>query len=160
MTKSTKRCQPQRRKISLHGGAALFGILLSCLISSEIPAQGDDNSCPCFTYEDVEEIFLNADQLAASDGETYCKAEDYDVECNAEVTVRDQDYEIITQARVEWYDYDPGRCDYIDSTASPGVERNIRWEHPAPEAKARACFEIISKVIAKSDTTGNCNTYP
>jgi hypothetical protein len=98
--------------------------------------------------------------LANEGGEVTCRAEDYSVECNAEVIVWDQDFELIVKARVEWFDFDPSRCDYIDNTGNPSVERNIRWPHPAPEATARACFNIISSVIAKSDTTGRCNTYP
>ena len=152
--------QAHRRKILLQSGATLFGVLFTCLIISETLAQDDNITCPCFTYEEVEAIFLRGEQLTADQGERNCKAEDYSVERSAEVTVFDQDYAIIAQARVEWYDYDPGRCEYIDTTSKPGVERNVRWEHPAPEAEGRACFDMISRVITKSDTSGKCNTYP
>jgi len=135
-------------------------VVLMSLIRMETQAEDENQSCPCFSYEEVESIFLRGLQLAKEGGEVTCLAEDYSVERNAEVIVWDQDFELIAKARVEWFDFDPSRCDYIDNTANPSVERNIRWPHPAPEATARACFNLISSVIAKSDTTGKCNTYP
>jgi len=76
------------------------------------------------------------------------------------LVIWDQDYAIIAQARVVWFDFDPSRCEYIDTVINPGVERNVDWPHPAPEAVARAFYDIISSVIAKSDTSGRCETYP
>ena len=102
----------------------------------------------------------HGEQLTAEEGESTCSAQDYSVEFNAEVVNLDQDYETIAQARIQWYDFDPSRCNYIDTIGNPGVERNITAPHPAPEATARACFDIISSVIEKSDTTGKCRTYP
>jgi hypothetical protein len=135
-------------------------VLATVLISRESAAQDDDETCPCFSYEEVESIFLSGEQQAAQGGMIDCTAEDYSVEINAQVIVSDQDYATIAQATVKWYDFDPSRCDYSDTTGNPGVERNVRWPHPAPEATARACFDIISSVIAKSDTSANCKTYP
>ena len=139
---------------------AVFAVVLMSYISMEIHAQDENEICPCFSYEEVESIFLSGEQLTAEEGVIACSTADYSVECNAEVTVWDQDYAIIAQARVEWFDFDPSRCDYIDIAGNSGVERNIEWPHPAPEAAARACFNIISSVIAKSDTSGRCETYP
>ena len=135
-------------------------VVLMSLIRMESRAEDENQSCPCFSYEEVESIFLRGQQLATEGGEVTCRAEDYSVECNAELTVWDQDFELVVKAKVEWFDIDPSGCDYIDNTGNPGVERNIRWPHPAPEATARDCFNIISSVIAKLDTTGICNTYP
>ena len=139
---------------------AVFAVVLMYLFGMEANAQEQDATCPCFNYEEVESIFLRGEQLAAEEGVGGCNAEDYSVECRAEVIIWDQNYAIIAQASVVWFDFDPSRCDYIDTTADPAVERNERWPHPAPEATARACFDIISSVIAKSDTSGKCNTYP
>ena len=138
----------------------VFAVVLMCLISMEANAQDEDASCPCFNYEEVESIYQRGEQLTAEEGSGGCNAEDYSVECKAEVTVWDQDYAVIAQASVVWFDFDPSRCNYIDTTGNPGVERNVSWPHPAPEATARACFDIISSVIAKSDTSGKCITYP
>ena len=147
-----------------HGKLLMFKaisvVVLMSLISMETHAQDNNESCPCFSYEEVEEMFHRGDQLTWEEGEISCLAEDYSVECKAEVIIWDQDYSVIAQARVEWFDVDPGGCDYIDVTGNPGVERNVKWPHPAPEATARACFNIISSVIAESDTSGKCITYP
>jgi hypothetical protein len=110
--------------------------------------------------EEIESIFLIEADLPDEERNSSCSAEDYKVECSAEVIVMDQDYEVIAQARVDWVDFDPGGCEYTDTRAEPPVEREVRWPHPAPEATARACFNIISSVIAKADTAGICNTYP
>jgi len=139
---------------------AMFAVVLISLTSMETNAQDANVSCPCFSYEEVESIFQSGEQLTAEEGMSECIAEDYSVECKAEVVVWDQNYEIIAQARVDWFDFDPSRCDYIDTVGNPGVERNVKWPHPAPEATAKSCFNIISSVIAKSDTSGKCNTYP
>jgi len=138
----------------------VFTVVLMSLISMETHAQDENETCPCFSYEEVESIFLSGEQLTVEQGMSSCNAEDYSVECEAEVVVWDQNYEIIAQARVNWFDFDPSRCDYIDTVGNPGVERNVKWPHPAPEATARSCFNIITSVIAKSDTSGKCNTYP
>jgi hypothetical protein len=139
---------------------AVSAVLLMTLISVAIYAQDENEACPCFSYEEVESILLRGEQLTAGKGESTCGSQDYSVELNAEVTILDQDYATVAQARVDWYDFDPGRCRYIDIEGNPGVERNVRWPHPAPETTARACFDIISSAIAKSDTSGRCNTYP
>jgi hypothetical protein len=134
--------------------------LLAGSITVDAHAQEGSEPCPCFSYEEAESIFLKEGQLAAEGGETYCTVEDYSVEIKAEVTVRDQNYDVIAQARVAWFDYDPSSCTYIDTTVEPVVERSHRWPNPAPEAAARACFDIISRAVEKSDTTGRCNRYP
>jgi hypothetical protein len=136
---------------------AVFAMVL---ISMATHAQNEDETCPCFSYEEAESIFLAGEQLATEGGVVSCSAEDYDVEISAEVVVWDQDYATIAQVSVKWYDFDPSRCEYIDSIGNAGVERKVRWPHPAPEVTARACFDIITSVIAKSDTAGNCITYP
>jgi len=130
------------------------------LISLESRAEDENVSCPCFSYGEVESMFIKGvhpnEEIYKSD----CSAQDYSVEFNAEVIVWDQDYTVVTQARVEWSDFDPGSCEYIDTTSDPGIEHNSRWPVPAPEAPARACFDIISSVIAKLDASGKCDTYP
>jgi hypothetical protein len=139
---------------------AIFATILVNLISMESYAQDMKETCPCFNYEEVESIFLVGVHLTEEEGMSECSAQDYSVECSAEVIVWDQDYTTIAHARVDWFDYDPGGCKYIDTTRDPHVDRNVRWPHPAPEATAKACFNIISDVIAKSDTSGKCNTFP
>ncbi len=139
---------------------ALFAAILMSLISMKAHAQDESETCPCFTLEEVESIFIRGEQITADEGTSECSAEDYSVECKAEIVIWDQNYEVIAQARVDWFDFDPSRCEYTDTTGNPGVERSIKWPHPAPEALARSCFDIISSVIAKSDTSGKCNTYP
>jgi hypothetical protein len=139
---------------------AVSVLVLMSLVGMTAHAQGEMEACPCFSYEEVESILLSGEQVSAEGGSISCVAEDYSVEINAEVSVFDQDYTTLARARVLWYDFDPGRCDYMDTTGNPGVERNVRWPHPAPKTTAKACFEIISSVIAKSDTSGNCSTYP
>ena len=130
------------------------------LISLESRAQTDDEVCPCFSMEELESIFQMEADLPDEERNSNCAAEDYKVECAAEVVVMDQDYEVIALARVKWLDFDPGGCEYIDTRTDPHVERKVRWPHPAPEATARACFNIISSAIAKSDKADNCSTYP
>ncbi len=161
MTKvSHRHCQLPGREICLQHAATVVAMVLMSLINMAALAQDENPSCPCFSYEEVESMFLRGDKLTWEEGEISCLAEDYSVECKAEVIIFDQDFEIIAKARVEWFDVDPSRCDYMDTTGNPGVERNIKWPHPAPEDTARACFNIISSVIAKSDTSGKCSTYP
>ena len=139
---------------------AVSAVVLMSLISLETYAQDESETCPCFSYEEAESIFLSSEHLTEEQGMSNCSAQDYSVECSAEVTVWDQDYTIVAQARVDWFDIDPGGCEYIDTTGDPDVQRKVRWPHPAPEATARACFNIISSVIAKSDISGKCDTYP
>lgn len=140
--------------------SALFALVLMNMVGKQAVAQDESETCPCFSDEEVESIIQRGEQLAMEEGEFSCSTQDYTVELNAEVMIMDQDYATVAQARVDWYDFDPGRCQYIDVEGNPGAERNVRWPHPAPEATARACFDIISSVIAKSDTSGRCNTYP
>ncbi len=139
--------------------STVAAVLLMNLISLEARAQDENASCPCFNYEEIESVFMQGVHPTEEIHKSDCSAQDYSVEFNAEVLVWDQDYTIVAQARVEWTDYDPGGCEYIDTFSDPGVERNVRWPYPAPEAPARACFNIISSVIAKSDTSGKCDTY-
>lgn len=139
---------------------AMSAVALMSLINMESHAQSENEVCPCFSFEEVESIFLIEADLTEEERNSDCSAEDYKVECSAQVIVWDQDYELIAQARVDWLDYDPGGCEYKDTRTDPHVERDVRWPHPAPEATARACFNIISSVIAKSDTADHCNIYP
>lgn len=148
------------RKFSLLHGVAVFAVVLMCSISMEAHAQDENEACPCFSYEEVKAIFLMGEQLSEEEGISECRTEDYSVECNAEVVILDQDYTTIAQASVNWFDFDPSRCNYIDTVGNPGVERSISWPHPAPEAIARACYKIISRVIKELDASGKCATYP
>jgi hypothetical protein len=135
-------------------------VLLVGLGNVNVSAGDEQGPCPCFSQEEVASIFQSQQQLIAKASESYCAAEDYSVELKAEVTVQDPDYNSIAQVRVAWFDFDPGSCAYTDTVGNPGVERKVRWPHPAPEATARACFEIISRAIEKFDTTGSCRRYP
>ena len=116
--------------------------------------------CPCFSYEEVEGVFLSGDKLLASGGGGNCQASDYSVEFKGEVVVIDKDYNMVARASVNWADYDPGRCEYRDTREDPVVERTETWPYPAPEALARACLEIISNVIDNQDSSHRCSTYP
>ena len=136
------------------------GFVLTSLNSKEAHAQDEYEPCPCFSYEEVAAIFLDGERLPAGEGKVNCHARDYSVECAAEVAITDQNYATIAKASVSWADFDPSRCEFIDTTADPVVDRKVRWPHPAPKATARDCFNIISSVIAESDTSGICNTYP
>jgi len=140
----------------------LPAVAVVSLFSMGSPAQDIEETCPCFNYQEVESIFQAGVQLTDEQGMSDCNAQDYSVECSAEVIVWDQNYTIIAQAqaRVDWFDFDPSSCVYIDTIGDPDVERNVRWPHPAPKATAKACYNIISSVIANSDTSGKCNTYP
>lgn len=157
---SQRNCLAAGRIFCLQHGIEVFAVVLMSFISMESQAQDDQETCPCFSYEEVEAIFQRGAQLAEEEGVSACHTEDYSVECNAEVVIWDQNYELVAQARIDWFDFDPSRCEYIDIAGNPGVERNVSWPHPAPEATARACYNIISRVIAKLDTSGKCETYP
>ncbi len=137
----------------------VLAVILVSIITLESRAQDAEVDCPCFKYEEVESIFLRSLQMTAEEGTTDCGAQDYTVECSAEVVIWDQDYGLVAHARVDWFDFDPGGCEYIDTSSEPEVERNVTWPHPAPEGVARACYDIISSVIAKSDSVGKCSTY-
>jgi len=139
--------------------STVFAVVLMNLISMESRAQDISETCPCFSYEEIESVYLSGVHLTEELHKSDCSAQDYSVEFNAEVIVWDQDYTKVAQARVEWFDIDPGGCEYVDTAGDIDVERNVRWPVPAPEATARACFNIISSVIAKSDTSGKCDTY-
>lgn len=123
-------------------------------------AQEGNATCPCFSYEEVEGVFLSGDQLLASGGGGSCSVNDYSVEFTGEVVVIDQEFHTLARASVKWADFDPGQCSYQNATADPVVERSENWPHPAPEATARACLDIISRVIEKLDTSGRCRKYP
>jgi hypothetical protein len=135
-------------------------LILMSTISFESGAQQESESCPCFNHEEVESIFLQGLNLSEEQGMIDCSAEDYSVEFSAEVIVWDQDYAMIAQVRVEWFDFDPGGCEYIETSGDVEVERNTRWPHPAPQETAHACFNIISTVISNLDKLYNCTTYP
>ena len=152
--------QDSGRKFCLQHGLAVFAAALMSLVSIEAYAQDNAETCPCFDYEEVESIFARGEQLAEDEGVSACHTEDYSVECNAEVVVWDQDFAVIARASVNWFDFDPSNCEYIDTAFDPDEERYVSWPHPAPEVVARACFNIISSVIAKLDTSGKCETYP
>ena len=149
--------QANGRHICFQLGAVVSVILLG-LVSIGAQAQEDTETCPCFNSGEVESIFLRAEQLSAEEGESVCKAEDYSVELIAELAIWDIDYTVNAKVRVEWYDFDPGRCSYIDSIGNPGIERDVSWPHPAPEATARACYDILVSAIEKFDTSGKCFT--
>lgn len=157
---SQKHSQTAGRKLCLQYAAAACAVALLGLISTTVLAQDESEICPCFSYEEVEAIFLRGEQLAEEEGISECRTQDYSVECNAEVLIMDQDYSTVAQASVNWFDFDSSRCAYIDNVGNPGVERNINWPHPAPEAIARACYNIISSVIKKLDASGKCEIYP
>ena len=135
-------------------------VLMVSLIHIEVLAQDDSETCPCFSYDEVEALFLSGEQLTAAGGSFDCHARDYSVECSAEVLIMDQNFATIARASINWADFDPSSCDLVDSRADPAIERKVRWPHPAPKATARDCFNIISSVIEKSDTSGHCTTYP
>jgi len=157
---SQGHCKAPGRKFCLQGGLIFLAAFLMSLISVETRAQEETDICPCFSFEEVESIFLMGSQVTEEGGARSCRTEDFSVECNAEVTLWDKDFAMIAQARVDWFDFDPSRCEYMDIAGNPGVERNISWPHPAPEAAARACYRIIARVIEKLDTSGECETYP
>jgi hypothetical protein len=153
---------PIKRKL-LRGSSlflALSRMLLASSISLVAQAQDENAACPCFNYEEVEGIFLSGDKLLASGGGGNCQASDYSVEFKGEVVVIDENYTMIARASVNWADFDPGRCEYRDTSVDPAVERIVAWPHPAPEATARACLGIISSVIESLDGSGRCSTYP
>lgn len=133
-------------------------VVLMSLISVESRAGDADETCPCFNYGEVESIFQKGVHPTEEEHLSDCSAQDYSVEFNAEVIVWDQDYTIVAQARVEWFDYEPGGCEFIDTMGDHDVKRTVKWPDSNPEAPARACYNIISRVIAKSDTSGKCNT--
>ena len=161
MAKPTQgRFQTPGRGFGLLCGTAVFAMVLMSLFSGATQAQEEAATCPCFSYEEVEAMFLNGLQQAEEGGMTACQTEDYSVECNAEIVVWDATFEILAKASINWFDFDPSRCEYVDTINNPGVERSENWPHPAPEALARACLNIIASVIAKSDTLGTCTTYP
>jgi len=140
--------------------AVISCLVLSGLITSEIQAQDEDEQCPCFNLDEVKEVFRIGEQVINEAGMFECGAEDYSVEFSAEVVAWDQDFEVVAQAKVKWLDIDPSQCIYIDTTAEPGIERDVSSPAPAPEAASRACFEIISSAIAELDAFGDCFVYP
>jgi hypothetical protein len=145
------------RKTSLqHASIGCAALLALASITSW--AQDENEACPCFNEEEVQAIFDRAESLGVEEGSSICKAEDYSVELNAEITIFDNDFMESGQVRVEWFDYDPGSCTYVDTTGDPALERHTKWPHPAPESTARACYNIVATVISKSDTAGRCIT--
>ena len=139
---------------------ALSGLFLTASISLVAWAQDEGAACPCFSYEEVEGVFLTGDKLLASGGGGNCQVNDYSVEFIGEVVVIDENYQTLARASVRWADFDPGRCDYQDTTVDPPVERSENWPYPAPEVPARACLKIISTAIETLDSSGRCSTYP
>ena len=134
--------------------------VLMSQISTELLAQSANETCPCFSSEEVEAIFVIDAGIVEEERNSECIDEDFKVEIAAEITVLNMDWEPIAKAQVDWADYDPGGCVYINTTTDPQIERNERWPHPAPEATARACLDIIGAAIVKLDAAGNCNIYP
>jgi hypothetical protein len=143
----------------LEFGALASAIVLAFLINSELLAQTGAETCPCFNLQEVEAIFaINA--AIPEDQQNYvCMAEDYKVEFTAEIKVLNSDWDPIALAQVRWFDFDPGGCEYINTTLDPPVNRKVVWPHPAPEPVARACLEVISEAIEKAGTVVICNTY-
>jgi len=139
---------------------AMSAVALVSLIYMTAGAQPENETCPCFSNEDVASIFLIEAAIPEEQRNSECSAEDFKVELAAELSVLNQDYEVIAKASVKWLDFDPGGCEYIDTTVDPHIEREVRWPHPAPESTARACLSIIASAIAKSDTFSYCNVYP
>ena len=137
----------------------LLGVALASLAGSPVSAQ-DGGSCACFDYQEVEALFLNAPRLGDGKGSLSCHAKDYSVELSGEVTVMDENFRTVRQVSIKWNDYDPARCRFLDASVEPKVDRQERWPHPAPEDLARACFKLISDVIAELDTDGMCAIYP
>lgn len=138
----------------------LLGLSLAGLFTTHALAQDESGACPCFDAQEVEALFLNAERLGEGSGSMSCHAKDYSVECSAEVMVMDANYRTVAQATLKWADFDPSRCRYIDKSVDPPVDRNVSWPHPAPEDTARACFDIIARVIAELDPDGKCTIYP
>jgi len=158
MTKLFQRhCQAIGRDFYLRLGVVLFAVLSSLAVTG-ISAQEPQETCPCFSTAEVESLIQRINQMTWEDGETMCKAEDFSVELSAELTIWDTSYSLLAQASVKWFDFDPGACNYIDKPENPGVERSESWPHPAPEATARLCYDIITSVIAKLNTAGKCIT--
>lgn len=155
MTRLSHRHYPERhgRSGSVVAAAVLIGIF--CL---QAPAQ--EATCPCFSLEEVESIYAFGIEQATAGGAMDCQSSDYNVECNAEIIVWDQNYKTLAQARVEWFDFDPGRCVFIDARGETAIERSERWPHPAPEDIARACFDIITGILARGDPSAMCMIYP
>jgi hypothetical protein len=139
---------------------AVSAVVLTGWISAGLQAQEVKDTCPCFSYEETESIFSKGTNLKEDEGTISCSAQDYKVELSAVINLMDRNFDTVSQARVNWYDYDPGGCEYLDASSDPVVRRNVKWPHPAPEAVARACYNIISSVIAKLDTAHKCTTYP
>ena len=52
-------------------------VVLMSPIRMETQAEDEDQSCPCFSHEEVESMFLRAQQLAAEGGEVTGRSEDY-----------------------------------------------------------------------------------
>ena len=138
----------------------LWPMVVVCLLVLSLAsfATQAQDECPCFSHEEIKSMVLRMQQITFEEGEFNCKAEDYSVELSAEATIWDTNFSVVSQARVEWYDFDPGLCVFIDNSADPAIERNETWPHPAPEAVARLCYTIFSSVIAESDTSGKCMT--
>ena len=160
-TEGVKASQPRIRSLLLTAPMLLAAIVAICA-STPAWAQDENSSgpCPCFSYEEVEGVFRSAEQLLASGGGGSCQASDYGVEFQGDVVVTDANYSTIARAGISWSDYDPGRCDYRDTSVEPQIERNYSWPYPAPEGPPRACLDIISTVISKLDSKGRCHVYP
>jgi hypothetical protein len=134
--------------------------VLVFLINTELLAQTEPVTCPCFNVQEVEAIFAINAAIPAEQQNNECIAEDFRVEFAAEMTVLDDNWDPIARAHVKWLDFDPGTCEYINTTVDPPIERKVKWPHPAPEPIARACLEVIAEAIAKADTGGICDKYP
>ena len=138
----------------------LSAAVLSGALGMQALAQDEGESCACFGSEEVAAIFATYEQLAAAGASMNCSANDYSVEFTSEVSVFDENFASVARANVNWSDYAAARCGYQDASADPPIDRTETWPHPAPEAAARACLEILSNAIAELDSAGMCSTYP
>ncbi len=75
--------------------STLSAVVLMNLISTDTRAQDGNAACPCFTYEEVESIFMKGVHPTEEVHKSDCSAQDYSVEINAEVVVWDQGYTIV-----------------------------------------------------------------
>lgn len=139
----------------------MAGLILAAYPCAIAQAQETTGDCPCFNSEEAESVFFKVGEVGAGGGgSSNCQVNDYTVEFSGELRVTDANYQAVAQASVKWADFDPGSCNFLDNSVQPAVERNVHWPHPAPEATARACLDILSSVIDRLDTDGDCRTYP
>jgi hypothetical protein len=137
--------------------ATALAVLLLGLASTPVSAQ---ESCPCFSEADVRAVFPGNILPREEIGRVACSAEDFDVEFMAEVTVWDSAHNLVSQARVRFFDYDTSDCLFLNQAQDPVNQNELEWPQPAPEDVARACYETIIFVARELDSTGDCYIYP